>query len=256
MKKNINSVNPIITLVSDFGDTFAQSQIELEVYKINPEIKFIVGANDVTPFSILEGSFVLTKFSEFCPKGSYHIVVIDPGVGSERSSIIIETNKDWYVGPDNGVLYNAAHTHGILNVYKISESSIEESYTNTFHGRDIFAKTAALLSTGIHPTELGSKISIDDIIKHKVKENQITHIDAYGNVKISNDCSSFKLGNKYTIEINNNKKTVPYVEVFDNVHIGEFLLYKGSHDTLELAQNQLPVNKTLDLHVGDVVSIA
>lgn len=245
----------IITLTSDFGDTFAKSQLEVVIHAINPHAKFIVASNEITPFSIVEGAFILLKFYSFTPKGSIHMTVVDPGVGSERKGIIIKTQNHWFVGPDNGVLYPAAVQDGIEKVFIIDYEKLG-NFAITFHGRDVFAKVAAYLSIKKPLKEYTYQDKNFKPQTFHFQENQIVHIDPYGNIKLSPEPSDFQPGEKLDITLPSKKKIqAVFCRTFSDVQPGEFLLYGGSHQTLELANNLNNAGKLLQLRVGDIIQI-
>lgn len=244
---------PIITLTSDFGDTFAKSQLEAVIYSIAPDVKFLVASNEVTPYSILEGSFVLQKFYPLTPPGSVHIAIIDPGVGSERRGIIIKTTNHWFVGPDNGVLYPAALEDGIQKVYVLKEEYFKSSLSITFHGRDLFCKAAAYIILGRDITEFAEETGIHTLCSYVHPPTTIAHIDPYGNAKLTEKIRTATYGRKYNIRIGNSLHTIPYVRTFAEVEIGSPLLYLGSHDTLEIAVNQGSAKEYFNFQVGDEI---
>lgn len=246
--------NKTITFISDFGEDFAKGQVETVIHSIDPQIRFITVSNVVTPFSILEGSFLLTKFYGFSPKGSVHLVVVDPGVGSNRRGIIIKTKNYFFVGPDNGVLFAAVQDDGIKKAYVIKEKNLG-TFSNTFHGRDIFAKVAAFLADGKDPSEFAEEIDLASLIPFIPEENQVAHIDAYGNIKVNNSCETLQIGDQVKVETPHLTEALPFCKTFADVLEGELLLYKGSHNTLEIAQNLGSANALLNLKVGDVLQI-
>jgi len=246
---------PIITLTSDFGDTFAKSQLEAVIYSIAPEAKFLVASNEITPYSILEGSFVLQKFYPLTPLGSVHIAIIDPGVGSERRGIIIQTTHHWFVGPDNGVLYPAAKEDGIQSVYVIREDAFGENVSNTFHGRDVFAKAASYVLQAQQLDQFAYQVKTESLARFTHPPHTIAHIDPYGNAKLTQKHDGLVPGQTVQITIDNRQIVLPYVKTFAEVEAGCPLLYLGSHGTLEIAVNQGCAQEYLNLRVGDVVQI-
>lgn len=245
----------IITLTSDFGDTFAQSQLETVIHGINPNIRFIVASNEVTPFSIIEGAFIISKFYPLTPKGSIHIGVIDPGVGSERKGIIIKTENYWFVGPDNGIFYPATIQDGIEETFLIDYEKLG-GFSITFHGRDVFAKVAAYISLGKPLEDFAYSEKKFQIQKFHFQKHQVVHIDPYGDIKLSSQPNGFTLGDKLQIKLSNKKSIIAtYCKTFSDVDPGEFLTYYGSHQTLEIACNLHSAKKLLGVAVGDIVQI-
>lgn len=245
----------LITLTCDFGDTFACAQLEAVIDSINPQAKFLLASNQITPFSIIEGAFTLEKFYPLTPEGSIHIGVVDPGVGSARRGIIIKTKNYYFIGPDNGLLYPASQMDGIKEVYMINESTLG-NLSNTFHGRDVFAKVAALISKGQKLSTLGSQIDSNEIVKLDFKKDQVVHIDPYGNIKLSTPLNGHKKGDQLKVKIKKKTVSIPFVKTFADVKPGQFLVYHGSHQTLEIAQNLGSANAKLRLVPGDVVEIS
>lgn len=241
---------PVITLTCDFGDKFATAQMELVAHCISPSTRFLVLSNEVSEYSIVEGAFMIQKGYKFAPPGSVHIGVVDPGVGSERRGVVIKTRNAWFVGPDNGLLYPAASSDGIEQVFGINEMALG-SITNTFHGRDVFAKVAANIVAGHDTSEFLLPTEVP-FVALDFKENQILHIDPYGNVKINKKLKSGKI---IKVKIDRKVFEIPRVRTFADVSMGSFLAYVGSHETLEIAINQGHAASYLGLRVGDVINI-
>lgn len=181
----------LITLTTDFGyrDAFVGTMKGV-IASINPQARVIDLTHGIPAQDILAGALTLRHSIPYFPRGTIHVVVVDPGVGSDRRPILIESDRNYFVGPDNGVL-SLAITGKIENrfihlsnpVYHLQPAS------TTFHGRDIFAPVAAHLSRSIAPEALGEKV--DDIVQIEipkvVRERQrllgeIIYIDSFGNL--------------------------------------------------------------------------
>lgn len=219
----------IITLTTDLGDGFATSQLRAVVAGLGFDGKLIEN-HDAEPFSIVEGAYGIWQLAKFCPPGTIHVGIVDPGVGSERAGIAIKTKNFWFVGPDNGLLYPAASADEIEKIWKIKD---ENSVSNTFHGRDVFIKQAVYLCQGQGPK--GQEVQ--SIKKLSFEEGQILHIDHYGNAKVWG------------------KKTfgLPVVKTFSDVAPGEPLVLNGSSDLLELAVNLGSAKERFGLKLGQVL---
>lgn len=225
----------IITITTDFKDQFASSQLQAVVWGLGFEGKLIEN-HDVADYEIVEGAYGIWQLAKSCPAGTVHLGVVDPGVGSARAGIIIQTKKFWFVGPDNGLLWPAAQAHlegG--RIWRIDESYFGE-ISNTFHGRDVFIKAAVWLTQGKQPEEFGCK-EITDIVKLEFQEGQIVHIDAYGNVRV--------WGNKTF--------GLPVVKTFSDVPRGQPLVLRGSSDLFELAVNLGNAKEDFGLKLGQVI---
>lgn len=229
---------PVATLTSDFGDRWAESQVELAVHRESPNSRLVVLAQ-ITPFSITEGAFVLAKSYKQAPRHSVHIGVVDPGVGTERKGLIFKTCDFWFVGPDNGLLYPAADDNGIESIFEIDNARINRTGLATFHGRDIFAPVAGRLLEGQHPEELAKVITSEEIVGRKFELTEVVHVDAYGNIKLAGFPEALDrrllVDDQVLVRAGDNQITFPFKRSFGFVGEGEPVAYKGSHGTLELA---------------------
>jgi S-adenosylmethionine hydrolase len=187
-------MSAIVTLTSDFGgkDAFAGS-VKGVILKINPQAQIIDISNEIAPQDIWEAAFTLKSAYNHFPKGTVHLAVVDPGVGSNRRPIIVVTESYYFVGPDNGLFSLIFQEAERIRVHHITASHyFLPNPGPTFHGRDIFAPVAAWLAKGIPSGNFGEEIT--DFVKLNVPvpkkspdsvEGHIVHIDRYGN-SISN----------------------------------------------------------------------
>lgn len=184
-------MSAIITLTSDFGvrDAFGAS-VKGVILKINPQVQIIDISNEIAPQDVWEAAFTLKSAYSHFPKGSVHLAVVDPGVGSGRRPIIVVTESYYFVGPDNGLFTLIYQEAERLRVHHITASHyFLPNPGPTFHGRDIFAPVAAWLAKGIPSGNFGEEIT--DYIKLNVPspkttasgiEGHIVHVDRYGNL--------------------------------------------------------------------------
>ncbi len=202
--------SPLITLTSDFGSQEPFVGImEGVMLGINPSIKFIHLSHEIKPHNILQALYLFGSAYSYFPAGTIHLIVVDPGVGSNRKIILAESKKYCFLAPDNGVLSAVFQKEKELSIYQLTpEKFITEKVSSTFQGRDIFAPTAALLSLNNDPASLGNKIDSAVTIKlplpKKVStdqfEGEIVYIDRFGNL-ISNFSDQFlsqNIGKKKT----------------------------------------------------------
>ncbi|MEZ0323082.1 MAG: SAM-dependent chlorinase/fluorinase [Hydrogenothermaceae bacterium] len=141
MKKNI-------ALLTDFGnkDGFVGA-VKGVIISINPEVNLIDISHEVEPFNILEASLILNAVYRYFPKGTIFLSVVDPGVGTERKAVIIETEDYIFVSPDNGLLTLPLKNQTVKKIVYIKNSKyFLPTNTNTFHGRDIFAPVCGYIS--------------------------------------------------------------------------------------------------------------
>ena len=223
----------MITITTDFKDQFATSQLKVVIYSLGFNGQLIEN-HDVEPFSILEGAYGIWQLAKHCPPGTIHVGIVDPGVGSDRAGIIIKTKDFWFVGPDNGLLWQAA-SPGLETIWQINESCFDQ-VSNTFHGRDVFVKVAVLLSKNYLPDDFGCK-QVKQIQELDFKQGQILHIDNYGNAKV----------------FGQNTFGLPLVKTFSDVGNGKPLILNGSSDLLELAVNLGNARDKYGLKLGQII---
>lgn len=183
--------NPIITLTTDFGyrDPFV-GIMKGVILNINPSASVIDITHGIRPQNIIEAAFVIEMSFESFPSKTIHVVVVDPGVGSVRRSILVVTDYHYFVGPDNGVfsqIFNSTETFKVIHI--TAEHYFIPQRSSTFHGRDIFAPVAAWLSRGINVTNFGDTIT--DYVTIPIPlpvtpakntiEGNVIYIDHFGN---------------------------------------------------------------------------
>src|SRR5574341_933497 len=123
---------------------------------INADVRLVDLTHAIPPQQILRGALVLRTAVSAFPAGTIHVAVVDPGVGSTRRPILIESEAGWLVGPDNGVLSLAATALRPRSIRQVqNEQFFRKPVSQTFHGRDIFAPVAAHLSRGVAPDAFG-----------------------------------------------------------------------------------------------------
>jgi len=199
----------IITLTTDLGLTDAYvAAMKGVILGINPEAKLVDISHTIKPQNISQAAFVLSTAYQFFPQKTIHVVVVDPGVGTERRAIILRTPSADFVAPDNGVLsyviqqFSTKPAEDIVNAQQIELKPEMEAValteprfwrspvSPTFHGRDVFAPVAALLSLGFPPIDFGEAITsvlmlplprpyqaLDGLLV-----GHILHIDSFGNL--------------------------------------------------------------------------
>lgn len=240
----VNTKAPVITLTSDFGmrDNYSGIVKGILLY-LNPRARIVDLACDVPPFNIESGRYLLeTSYRNF-PPGTIHLAIIDPGVGTRRKSIVLETEDYFFVGPDNG-LFSFLERKQLKKIVSITKKKFFlKDVSPTFHGRDVFAPIAAYLSLGVLPDEFGPKIrsmARPRAFKvRKVKRNligKVVYIDRFGNL-----ATSFKREDlpkrKSTVYLNDEKIGRP-LKTFGMVKEGQPVCYINSFGYLEIAVNR------------------
>ena len=154
---------PIITLTTDFGlrDSFVASMKGV-ILGINPDVHLVDISHDIAPHDLEEAAFTVDASYRYFPKGTVHVVVVDPGVGSGRRPILVATDRYSFIGPDNGVFSLVFQQAERLKVHQITaERYFLPNPGPTFHGRDIFAPAAAWLTKGVSPGDFGAELEVE-----------------------------------------------------------------------------------------------
>jgi S-adenosylmethionine hydrolase len=151
----------VVTFTTDFGmqDPFVGIMHGV-VLNIQPDVHIVDISHAVRSFDILDGAFTIAQAYRFFPPRSVHVIVIDPGVGSERRPIVVETENYLFIAPDNGVLTLVEAREPQFTVRQITaERYFLQPVSQTFHGRDVFSPVAAWLAKGVAPADLGPAIT-------------------------------------------------------------------------------------------------
>lgn len=187
--------NPrIITLLTDFG-SFYPAQMKGAILQKTVEaektVLFVDVAHDVAPQNVRAGAFVLMVTSRYFPAGTIHIAVVDPGVGTARRALVIESGGHILIGPDNGLLMPAARSLGDPRAFCLN---IPPGISTTFHGRDVFSPAAAAIVCGSYPASLGHMIDMEELIGldfgvsrqvEKGIEAEVIYVDRFGNAVLN-----------------------------------------------------------------------
>jgi S-adenosylmethionine hydrolase len=259
--------NPIITLTTDFGlkDPYV-AEIKAVILSISPNAIIIDITHNIESFNVRMGAYVLASASPYFPKGTIHVAVVDPGVGTTRHLLLVETKNGFYIGPDNGVLALAAKNQGIKHIYELTNRKLMlPKISNTFHGRDIFAPAAAHLANGTSPTEFGPKISkivMPDFAKIVKKKNalmgEVLHIDNFGNI-ITNfgerELETIRIKKTVNIKIKKTLLGLKLCKSYAEAKPQTLLAIVGSHNFLEISINQGNAATKFKINVGDKVTI-
>jgi len=181
----------LITLLSDFGLTDPYvAEMKGVILSANPDQTIVDVSHGIERHNIAMGSFVLETALPYFPHGSIHVAVVDPGVGTERLPLVMLCERGILIGPDNGLLVRAAERLGLNTAYQIDSHRFDrEKVSSTFHGRDVFARTAAKIANGLNPKSVGGEVK--QLVKLNVPNASISHgranctvlyVDSFGNV--------------------------------------------------------------------------
>lgn len=218
------------------------------ILSVCPSATIVDISHTVSSYDIEEGAFMLKNFVTYAPVG-VHVAVLDPGVGTKRRGIAIETERgDFLVGPDNGVLMEAVKVLGLKRAVALENRKyMLEKISSSFHGRDVFAPAAAFLAKGVPITELGRALDKKELARlelSKPREDEkaiygnVLRIDRFGNIQLNIDAEKIPKTQTLTIQIGENQLILPFVNTFGDVNQGELLVYEDSDGLLTISQNQ------------------
>lgn len=253
----------IITLTTDFGskDPFV-GIMKGVIYGINPDATIVDLTHSVPAQDVLAAALTLRHSLDYFPRGSIHVAVVDPGVGSSRKAILIEADGSLLVGPDNGIWSLALATRAIERIVHLSNKKFHrQPSSSTFHGRDIFAPVAAHLSLGVSADAFGESLkSFVEIELPSVKtgENQmigeIVYIDGFGN--LFTNIRATDLGDKSALEVQLGELTIGGIATnYAAVASGACIALVNSWGLLEIAANKSNAQQQTGAVIGDRVLV-
>lgn len=245
-------------------------------YSVNPELKIHDLTHDITPFNIWEASYRLIQTINYWPENTVFVSVVDPGVGSDRKSVVVRTNSGRYiVTPDNGTLTHVIRLEGIAEAREIDEHVNRlprsgESYT--FHGRDVYAYTGARLACGIIDFEgVGPELDVNSLVSLPIVEPVLDGNAVCGTIDVLDVRfgslwtniprtlfleTGIRYGDRVSITIENDTRTVYrniilFARSFADVYVGEALAYVNSLDCVAVAINQGSFARAYNIGTGN-----
>lgn len=269
-------MNSALVLQSDFGlSDGAVSAMYGVAHSVNPSMSIFDLTHDIPPYNIWEASYRLLQTVPYWPENTVFVSVVDPGVGSDRKSVVVKTTSNHYiVTPDNGTLTHIHNSIGILDVREIDEKVnrlTRSGASHTFHGRDIYAFTGARLASNIISfSKVGPSLKLESIIKLPFNEASVYNgvltgmIDIldirFGNVwtNISRELFNrleISYGDQLEVSIHHEdkevyKKTMTFGRSFGAIGVGEPILYVNSLDYIAIALNQGSFANTYNIGTG------
>jgi S-adenosyl-L-methionine hydrolase (adenosine-forming) len=250
----------VITLTTDFGtrDWFVGTMKGV-IAGIVPKAKVIDLTHDLPQGDIRGGAFALAASWRYFPKGTVHVVVVDPGVGSRRQAIAVQTTKGVFVGPDNGVLCWALARERITAMHALeNEAYFVQPVSRTFHGRDVFAPVAAHLSLGVPIRKFGP--ALKDLVRlswpePRVRrggvEGEVVYIDRFGNAITNLESSLLEGSKRASCEVYAKRRRIcPLKAFYQAVPPNSPVALVGSSGFLEIAVNGGSAEKVLGVRLG------
>ncbi|MHA1805623.1 MAG: SAM hydrolase/SAM-dependent halogenase family protein [Promethearchaeota archaeon] len=268
-----------IGLLTDFGwrGQHYIASMKGVILNINPEATIIDVSHSISSYSIIETQYILTSTRKYFPGGTVFIIVIDPGVGSNREILALKTvDNKFFVGPNNGIFSSIINSE-IAECVKVENNKyFLHPVSHTFHGRDIMAPVGAQISRGIPLNEMGPPFNLDEIVRitlildinEKNKEISCTvqYIDAFGNITtnvrltednhVASSTLYFQKDSLVTLIQENQKITKGNFSThYDKLGKGELLFMRGSTNYLEISKNQADAARDLNIKIGDVIKV-
>ena len=245
-------------------------------YSVHPQLNIHDLTHDITPYNIWEASYRLIQTIRYWPQGTVFVSVVDPGVGSDRKSVVVKTASGHYiVTPDNGTLTHVIRFDGIEKVREIDENVNRlprsgESYT--FHGRDVYAYTGARLASGIIDfAEVGPLRDTDSLVRLPIIEPRLDGHAVCGTIDVLDVRfgslwtnihrtlflqTGIQYGDRVSITIENDTRCVYrniilFARSFADVYVGEALAYVNSLDCVAVAINQGSFARAYNIGTGN-----
>ncbi len=252
-----------IALVTDFGleDPYV-GVMKGVIASINPFADIIDITHKIQPQNIYHAAFSLLHTYCYFPSGTIFVIVVDPGVGSQRKALAVKTHKYFFIAPDNGLLSPVLEQQYVERIVNINNSRyLLTPPSDTFHGRDVFAPAAAHLSHGLPIENLGDAITTlrtEKLPEVKVfddhLEGRIIVNDHFGNL-ISNISKNYLQG-KIIKSISVGDHLISRINrAYNESSPGELLAIIGSYDTLEIAVNRGSADAFLGEHHSEIIRV-
>ena len=259
--------NPIITLTTDYGTSdHLAGVLKGVILRILPNATVVDISHNVVPVDVLDGALTIGSAYRYFPPRTVHVVVVDPGVGTERRPIVVTGEQHFFVAPDNGVLSLVYDHEPAVKVRHITaEHYFLTPVSGTFHGRDIFAPVAAWLAKTFQTEVFGDEIT--DFVRFALPRPKpagtalkgvVLRVDAFGNLMtnlMAEDVPAVMASSgKIKLQIGN-ARVERLAQTFAQGGAGEPIALVGSSGYLEVALNRGNAARTLGAGRGTEVTL-
>lgn len=236
----------IVTLTTDFGtrDGYV-AEMKGAILRVAPSAVLVDVTHAIAQGDTRHAQAVLLRTWRSFPAKTVHVVVVDPGVGTDRAPLAAAQQGQWFVGPDNGVLT------GVLEGAEIVRLPVHRDASATFHGRDVFAPAAAHLAAGLPFSTLGEPVTrfvrSPLPVPRAPGHGEVLYVDGFGNLvtNLTTVGKTALLGDR----------TVPFGRTFADVQPGAAVAYPGSGGWIEIAVRDGSAHRVLGLAPGAEVSV-
>jgi S-adenosylmethionine hydrolase len=234
------------------------------ILRINPEARIVDLTHGIRPQDILAGALTLRHAVGYFPCGTIHLAVVDPGVGSARRPLLVESAGSYFIGPDNGIFSLIPVNEDPTRIVELSNSEYHLKPTSsTFHGRDIFAPVAGHLSLGIEPQCFGSlrdsmmQITLPKIVR-SAREivGEIVYVDGYGNLFTNIVERDLTVLPRDELTIACGPVTIRgLTKSYASARAGDYVALINSWGMLEIALRNGSAQRAVGLSVGDQLKL-
>ena len=257
--------DPLLTLTTDFGTgSHYVAAAKGVILALNPEVRILDLSHDIPAQDLRQAAFFLASALPYFPPETLHVVVIDPGVGGQRSILYVELANVRLLVPDNGCwswLIEGGRRRP--RVIRLTEKRFWRSRISaTFHGRDIFAPVAANLSLGLDPRELGPIVAdwvrLDrPAARHAANgfTGEVLFVDRFGNLITNIPGEALTLDDRPKRVRVASVEVPRFVHTYSDAELGELIALVSSADWLEVAVNQGDAARQLGVGIGTPVTI-
>ncbi len=254
--------NPVITLTTDYGTSdHLVGVLKGVILRIAPNATIVDINHHVAPFDLLDGALTIAAAYRYFPPRTVHLVVVDPGVGTQRRPILVTADQFYFVAPDNGVLSLIYEREPAVTVRHITaEHHFLSPVSNTFHGRDVFAPVAAWVAKTSQTEAMGDEIS--DPVRFALPRPKaagsalkgvVLRVDSFGNLMTNFTAEDLPAATGTDGNLNlqvGGKRVEKLAQTFANGGAGEPVAIIGSSGFLEIAVNKGQAARVLGVNRG------
>jgi len=243
----------IITLLTDFGTADGYvAELKGVLLSAAPDVTIVDLSHEIPPHDVESARLAVARYWRRFPSGTVHVVVVDPGVGSDRTALAVSSEDRFLVGPDNGVLSPALLASGSRAV----SLPTPPTASATFHGRDVFAPAAAHLASGTAIDALGGPC-LDPVVRRTPEARRASDGSVIGEIiaidRFGNAISNLIAPRGGRIEIRG--RTLPIVRTYADGPVGDIIALVGSTGFVEIAQRDGSAARVLEITRGTRVTL-
>jgi len=255
--------NGLVVCHTDYGsDSIYAGMLKGAIYSAFASAKVDSLTHSVAPFDILGGAFLLAEGCAAFPKGTTFCCIVDPGVGTQRKCLVLETESEQYfVGPDNGLLSFVAEKYGVRALHVCTNQKLwrPKEVSSTFQGRDILGPVAAAIASGTPVSEAGPAYDTQKMVRVELPESKVENgaaqgvvirTDWYGNLVTNITAEQMRLleikeGDGVDVTVGKAHYAADFVATYGSVPPGDRLVLVQSSGYVELAQNMVNLAQSL-----------